>query len=63
MKAIKTILLTAILTLMAPAFTACTDYQDEIDALDYRVTKLEDLVKKMNLDLESMRAIAEVMES
>ena len=63
MKAIKTILLTAILTLMAPAFTACTDYQDEIDALDYRVTKLEDLVKKMNLDLESMRAIAEVMET
>ena len=27
MKAIKTILLTAILTLMAPAFTACTDYR------------------------------------
>lgn len=63
MKAIKTILLTAILTLMAPAFTACTDYQDEIDALDYRVTKLEDLVKQMNFDLESMHTIVDAIEA
>ena len=48
MKAIKSILLTAILVLLAPAFTACTDYQDEIDALDNRVTVLENLVKQMN---------------
>ena len=40
MKRIQRILLTAIVTLVAPAFTACTDYQDEIDALDYRVTVL-----------------------
>ncbi|MBQ8948437.1 MAG: hypothetical protein IJ059_01445, partial [Prevotella sp.] len=63
MKAIKSILLTAILTLMAPAFTACTDYQDEIDALDYRITVLENLVNQMNLDLESMQTIVEVMET
>lgn len=63
MKAIKSILLTAILTLMAPTFTACTDYQDEIDALDYRITVLESLVKQMNLDLESMQVIVEAMES
>ena len=62
MKRIQKILLAAMITLVAPAFTACTDYQDEIDALDYRITVLENLVKRWNADLESMQVIVNAME-
>ena len=34
MKRIRKTLLIVILAVAAPAFTGCTDYQDEIDALD-----------------------------
>ena len=63
MKKIQNIMLTAIMALMAPVFTACTDYQDEIDALDFRITVLENLVKQLNFDLESMQVIVYAMES
>jgi len=63
MKRIQRILLSAIIALVAPAFTACTDYQDEIDALDYRVTVLENLVRQLNSDLESMQVIVTAMET
>lgn len=63
MKTIQKLLLMAITLLMAGTQTSCTDYQDEIDALDYRVTVLENLVKKMNLDLESMTVIVGAMEN
>lgn len=62
MKKTKNILLTVIALLVAGVQTSCTDYQDEIDALDYRVTVLENLVKKMNLDLEAMTVIVRAME-
>jgi hypothetical protein len=45
-----------------PFVTSCTDYQDEIDALDYRVTVLENLVKTLNTDIEAMKIIVEAME-
>ena len=63
MKAIKSFLLTTMLILMVPALTECTDYQDEIDALDYRITILENLVKQLNSDLESMQVIVTAMET
>jgi len=63
MRRIQRIMLTAIITLVAPAFTACTDYQDEINALDYRVTVLENLVRQLNSDLESMQVIVAAMET
>ncbi len=42
--------------------TSCTDYQDEIDALDYRITVLEDLVNRFNSDIASLKVIASAME-
>ncbi len=43
--------------------TACTDYQDEVDALDYRVTALEDLVDRVNDDLDALEVIAQALEN
>ena len=43
--------------LLGGLHTACTDYQDEIDALDYRVTQLEELVDRINTNIEAMKAI------
>ena len=41
-RSLKSILLTAMIVAAgAMATTSCTDYQDEIDALDYRVNTLE----------------------
>lgn len=45
-----------------PIATSCTDYQDEIDALDYRVTKLEELVNTINTNIEALRIIVSAME-
>ena len=61
MKTIRQLLLAAMMPLMALTFNACTDYQDELDALDYRVTVLENLVNKVNSDLEAMQVIVNAM--
>ena len=42
---------------------SCTDYQDEIDALDYRITVLENLVKQWNKDLESTQTLVQALEN
>ena len=55
----KVLFLLAFITLAA----SCTDYQDEIDALDYRITVLENLVKQWNRDLESTQVLVEAMEN
>ena len=52
----------AAMTMMGGAFQSCTDYQDEIDALDYRVTVLENLVKRVNSDIESIRVIIDAID-
>lgn len=52
----------AAMLLIGGITTSCTDYQDEIDALDYRVTELENLVSRLNTDLESMQVIVQAME-
>lgn len=63
MKAITKILLGAVLLSGGAAATiSCTDYQDEIDALDYRVKVLEDLVDRVNTDIEAMEVIVGAME-
>ena len=51
-----------VLFLLGGLHTSCTDYQDEIDALDYRVKVLEDLVDRVNTDLEAMKAIVGALE-
>ena len=53
MKRIKKILLSALM-LTGILATSCTDYQDEINALDYRVTKLEELVTSININLKAL---------
>lgn len=45
-----------------PFASSCTDYQDEIDALDYRVTKLEELVSTMNSNIEALKFIIDALE-
>ena len=62
MKTIKNILLIAALLTTGLMNTSCTDYQDEIDALDYRVTVLEELVKRVNTNLEALSVIVSAME-
>jgi len=49
------------LVLTASALTSCTDYQDEIDALDNRVTILEDLVGKANSNIDAMQTLVNAM--
>lgn len=46
-----------VLFMIGGMMTACTDYQDEVDSLDRRVTKLEELIKRANADLEAMEVV------
>lgn len=54
-------LLFASLLFMAGTLTSCTDYQDEIDALDGRVTILENLVSKANSNITAMQTLVTAM--
>ena len=62
MKTLGKFLLLAIV-MLAGTVTSCTDYQDEIDALDYRVTELEKLVKTINSQIKSWQVIADAIEN
>jgi outer membrane murein-binding lipoprotein Lpp len=61
MKQMKKILLSALM-LTGIMATSCTDYQDEINALDSRVTKLENLVNEINTNLKALQDLAKAME-
>lgn len=61
MKTIGRFLLLTIF-MVSGTLISCTDYQDEIDALKYRVTVLEDLIKKLNNDIISMQVIVNAFE-
>ena len=62
MKTIKTLLLAASASLLFSTLNSCTDYQDEIDALDVRVTYLESLVNQVNTDLKALGTIVKAMD-
>lgn len=62
MKKLQRTLLVVITLLMAGMQTSCTDYQDEIDAMDFRVTELEKKVSQINSELEAMQLIVKAME-
>lgn len=62
MKTIKTFLLAGMTAILLTTPTSCTDYQDEIDALDVRVTYLESLVKDVNSDLAALKTIADALK-
>ena len=51
MKKIKKLLFVGLFPILAFTMSSCTDYQDEIDQLDVRVTNLENLVKQANNEL------------
>jgi len=63
MKTIKTFLLAGMTAILLTTPTSCTDYQDEIDALDVRVTYLESLVDIVNSDLASLKTIADALKN
>ena len=63
MKKIYQILCAALLVAGAATNISWTDYQDEIDALDYRVTVLENLVKKINNNIEAMQVTVTAMQN
>lgn len=60
MKKMRT--LAAIMLLATAALTACTDYQDEIDALKNRVFRLETLVDETNTNLFALYTLADALE-
>ena len=62
MKTLRQFLVLAIIPLMAAAVSSCTDYQDEIDALDNRVTRLENLAQAINFKLEALQVLANALE-
>jgi len=55
-------LVMSVLLLLGGMMTGCTDYQDEVDSLDRRVTTLEELIKRANSDLETMEAFLAAIE-
>ena len=57
----KKILLSALM-LTGIMATSCTDYQDEINALDSRVTKLENLANEINTNLKALQDLAKAIE-
>ena len=62
MKTIKTFLLAGLAAVLLTTPISCTDYQDEIDALDVRVTYLESLVNQVNNNLGSLSKIVKAMD-
>lgn len=47
--------------LMGLCAASCTDYQEELDALSYRVTELENLVSQVNSELQTIKKVTDVI--
>lgn len=62
MKHLKHIFLVPMLLVGSMLIPSCTDYQDEIDSLDTRVTRLENLVKTINDQIASLKVIADALK-
>lgn len=54
MKKLRTFFLVAITAIMGGTMTSCNDYQNDIDALDKRVYRLEHLVDSINKNLDGL---------
>jgi hypothetical protein len=63
MKKIKKLLFVGLFPVLALTMGSCTDYQDEVDALDRRVTTLEELVSRTNKSLEGVAALIGAAEN
>lgn len=57
MKALKFFFFAALAAIAASMSTSCTDYQDEIDALDRRVYRLENLVDSLNKNMAGLKML------
>ena len=53
----------AALAITAMPMAGCTDYQDELDALEYRVSVLEKMKDRLNSELEALTVIADAAYS
>jgi len=60
MKKITKLLFVGLFPVLALTMGSCTDYQDEVDALDRRVTTLEEMVNRAN---ESIRGISKLVSA
>ena len=63
MKKIKKLLFVGLFPILALTMGSCTDYQDEVDALDRRVTTLEELVSRTNKSIEGISTLLGVAEN
>ena len=63
MKKIKKLLFVGMFPILALTMGSCTDYQDEVDALDRRVTTLEELVSRTNKSIEGISTLLGVAEN
>ncbi len=61
MKTVRKFFLLVGLVLATGLNYSCTDYQDEIDGLDKRVTKLEEMANTLQKNLDAMAAIVSAM--
>jgi len=63
MKTIKKLVFAGLFPILALTMGSCTDYQDEVDALDTRVTTLEQLVSRTNKSIEGIAALLNAAEN
>lgn len=63
MKKIKKLLVVGLFPILAFTMSSCTDYQDEVDALDRRVTTLEELVSRTNKSIEGISVLLGAAEN
>jgi hypothetical protein len=63
MKKIKKLLFVGMFPILALTMGSCTDYQDEVDALDRRVTTLEELVSRTNKSIEGISTLLGAAEN
>ena len=63
MKKIKKLLFVGLFPVLALTMGSCTDYQDEVDALDRRVTTLEELVSRTNKSIEGISVLLGAAEN
>ena len=62
MKTIR-IFIFSVMAALAGITASCTDYQDEVNSLDRRVTRLENLVDTINTNLAGLQKIVDAMDN
>jgi len=63
MKTYKFLIFSVVTVLMAITNVSCADYEDDIDSLKDRVTILENLVDRVNTDINTLQTLVEAMQT